>query len=146
MNFINSLEKRKQHTEYIVKNAVDFTTLFIKNKKVSGYFVIFIHIFIGLLSLIYLIFFKDMDYLFYSYLLLWIIIFFLHFYFNGCIMIRIERELIEDKKWCGAWTPLFSLLENYFKLRITNKMANNIFICTGILIIVGIFLKFLYYY
>lgn len=146
MNYINSLEKRKQHTDFITNHAVDFLTMFIPNKLYAGIFLTLLHISIATSSLIYLIFFKDFDYLFYLSLGLWISIFFMHFYFNGCIVIRIERKLLDNKKWIGLWGPLFSILENYFKLKITNKTANNIFICFGILIIASIFLKFLYYF
>ena len=145
MNYINSLEKRKQHTEFITNSALEFVALFTKNKKKAGNFFVLLHILTGLFSLVYLIFFKDVDCLFYLCLAMWILIFVMHFYFNGCIMVRIERQLLDNKNWYGGWTPLFSVLENYFKLKITNKMANNIFICVGILIIVSVFLKFLYY-
>ena len=145
MFFFHDLETRKKNTNYIVKSATDFSNIFTSNKKASGIFLSTIHITVTIMAGLYLIFSTKIDYLFYACLLLWISICTLHFYFNGCIVIRIERELLDDKQWYAGWTPLFILAEKQFNRKIPTKLANNIFICVGILIWSIIFLKFLYY-
>jgi hypothetical protein len=145
MNFIHDLETRKRNTEFIIHEAVKFSNIFTDNKKLAGVVLSLIHNITGVLILIYLLFFKDIDILFYTCIAFLILISTGHFYFNGCIIIRIERLLLDNKKWYGAWTLLFHFLEKFLNLTITNRLANNIFICVLIFIYSSIFIKFLYY-
>jgi hypothetical protein len=146
MNFIHDLEIRKRNTEFIIKEATDFFNLFIPNKKTVGILLVLLHNVVGLFVLLYMVIFKDIDILFYVCLIFSIGISCMHFYFNGCILIRLERELLDDKKWCGVWTILFNFLEKFFNIKMNTKLANNIFICVMILLYCSIFIKFLYYY
>lgn len=68
----------------------------------------------------------------------------LHIYFGGCIFIRIERELLDNKSWKGIWTHIFDFLE-YMGYEITNDFSNNIFVCMAIIICFVIFIKMIYY-
>lgn len=147
MNFIHNLERRKQNTKFIVEEASEFFTLMVNNRKLAGIILATFHIIVICMSMLYLFFTTKIDYIFYICFIFWILIVSMHLYFNGCIIIRIERELMNDKHWCAGWTPLFSVAENfYFKRKISKEFANNFFICIGILISAIIFLKFLYYY
>jgi hypothetical protein len=68
----------------------------------------------------------------------------MHFYFKGCILARIEKSLWKEPKWWGPWIFLFTPLE-YTGLEMTTELANNIFICWGIIIILTVFLRLLYH-
>ena len=83
---------------------------------------------------------RDLDPLFYLTVLCWIIVILCHFYFNGCILIRIERYLWDTKTWYGQWTPLYNLLKKY-DIELTKNLLNNLFICGGIILTIFIILK-----
>jgi hypothetical protein len=142
--FIPDLETRKRHTKQIIKNYGLFLEKITKNKTLKIYITYLIHILIVIFPL-FIIVFKRIDLYFYISVILWILIMCFHFYFNGCIFIRIERELMEDKTWKGIWTPLFYIL-NIFNVETTSNLANSIFICWGILLTMFIFLKLLFQY
>lgn len=137
--FIPDLETRKKHTKYLTKSISNFLDHFTKNNETKAYIVIFIHYLIVLPLFFYIIFGK-VNAIFYFFLTELLIIFLLHFYFNGCILIRIEREFFNDDKWFGQWTLAFHLLKR-FGIELTPRLINNIFISWGILLSLFIFLK-----
>lgn len=146
MIFTNNLETRKQNTQYIISEAEDFCSIFTNNKKLAGIVLATIHTIVIFLASFHLIFTTQIDYLFYVCLIFWIVIACMHIYFNGCILIKIERELLDNKKWYAGWTPFFLLAEKYSSEKIPTKALNNFFICFGIFVSCIIFLKFLYLY
>jgi hypothetical protein len=142
IELIPDLETRKKHTSYLTRSVSNFLEYFTSNDEIKAYIIIFIHYLIVVPPMFYLIFGK-VDKLFYVFILLWVIIFSLHFYFNGCIFIRIERELLKDKDWRGQWTPVFFVLKK-FNIEPTTGLINNIFICWGILVSLLILLRLIF--
>tara|TARA_B100002019_G_C21174237_1_gene550181 strand:+ start:339 stop:803 length:465 start_codon:yes stop_codon:yes gene_type:complete len=41
----------------------------------------------------------------------WLFMVFCHFVFNGCILVRLERNLFESKEWYNVWYLLFYFAE-----------------------------------
>ena len=94
------------------------------------------------IPLLGLILFK-LDWRFYLSGLTWVIICGLHVYHNGCIFTRIERELWQSKDWLGPWVLPFYCLER-IGISVTSGLANNIFVCWGILVIIWIILRIIF--
>lgn len=131
-----SLEERKKYT----KKIIDYGEYLFSNKKLlgdkimNGYILVIIHWIITGIPLYYLFFGEKNNKYYYISCLIWIIIFLLHFYFKGCILTRIERQLWQDKKWWGPWVFLFTPLEK-IGIPLTDELANIIFISWGVLIL-----------
>ena len=131
-----SLEERKKNT----KKIIDYGEYLFSNKKLlgdeimNGYILVIIHWIITGIPLYYLLFSEKNNKYYYISCLIWIIIFLLHFYFKGCILTRIERQLWQDKKWWGPWVFLFTPLEK-IGIPLTDELANIIFMCWGVLIL-----------
>lgn len=143
LNIIPNVDTRKEHTKYLINVFDKLSERIISDKKTRGYILFTFH-FVLVYSALLIIFFSKLNIYFYISSLLWIIIVYLHIYFGGCIFIRIERELLDDKSWKGIWTYLFYTLE-YIGYKLSDKDINNIFIFTGIIISFIVFLKFIYY-
>ncbi len=140
---IPDLDTRKNHTKYLIKKFDESTSKIIENKHLRGKLLYYFHC--CLVSVIFLIIlFGSINIYFFISLTLWIIIMFLHLYFRGCIFIRIERELFDDKSWKGIWTYFFSVLECY-GYNVTDNISNSIFICSAILFSSIFFMKFIYF-
>ena len=43
---------------------------------------------------------------------LWLLILTAHLFFDGCLIVRVERRLLHDDKWYGFWTIPFGLMGN----------------------------------
>ena len=123
---IPNLEKRKQHTTTIIETYKRIIETLTNNKKIQIYITYFIHTILVFIPFIILIS-KPVNVYFYISLIIWILIMCLHLYFNGCIFIRIERELMEDNSWIGIWTYVFYIL-HYFRVELTPPLLNFIFI------------------
>ena len=115
-----------------------------KNNNISGFYVYLFHIILCASTFFYL-FLGNIDSLFYFSLSVWIIIFILHFYFNGCILTKIERHLWNTKTWYGPWTLIFKPYDNYAKEPLSDNFKKNIFICWGIILCTLLLLKVLFY-
>lgn len=75
----------------------------------------------------------------------WFLIFFLHYLFDGCILIRIERILLHSKTYGGAWEILYYFLINTnLDKHIINNRKKNIQICGIACIILIIFLRIIF--
>jgi len=140
---IPDLDTRINHTKYLINNFDKLTDKIIKDKKIKGGILYFFHSCL-VISVFLILLFGSINIYFYISLLIWIIIMILHIYFGGCIFIRIERELLDNKSWKGLWTHIFDFLE-YMGYEITNDFSNNIFICVAIIICFVIFIKMVYY-
>lgn len=138
-----SLAERKAHTikitDYIQNILFKLTG---NNDGQSGFILVIVHWFITGIPLIYLILGK-INMLYYICCFIWSIVIILHFYFKGCILTRIERTIWQEKKWWGPWIFLFTPLEK-IGIDMTNELANSIFTCWGIIIILFVFLRLLY--
>lgn len=123
---IFSLENRKKNTKYIIDTVSEwFLQLTGKeNNKVAAAILIFIHI--NVVSFIlYNIIFVDMTIWFYFLTFAWIILISSNYYFHGCILARIERELLQDETWVGPINITLYPLHLYYK---PNKQILNDYI------------------
>ena len=126
-----SIETRKSNMSNIV-NSVEkymYDNIY-PNNVLNGFFVLIFHWTIVGMSAIHIIL-GNIDTLFYISVLIWIIIFGLHFYFNGCILTKIERHLWKANDWYGPWMLPFKMLER-ININLTPTIMNGIFICWGI--------------
>lgn len=94
------LENRKK----ITKNIVDRSTNILKriiSKKYAGLMVVSFHYFLIMLPIVYIYFGKANNIYFYVSVLFFTLVILFHYYFGGCILTRLERELLESSKWYG---------------------------------------------
>ena len=136
------LDTRKANTKFIIDKTQKTLYSIYPDDVVNGFVIFLIHwIACAIPSLIILL--GQINIYFYLSCGVWLIIFAAHFYFNGCIITRIERELWKDKNWYGPWVVPFKILEST-GIEVTKNLAENIFICWGILIVMFVFLKILW--
>ena len=104
-NLMN-IEYRKNYTKNKIIKLKEFFLSIFDDKNTAGWFSsIFLHY--GP-HLIFLILFLILPFNF-MFLVPWIIGFCLHIFFKGCIHLRLERALFDDKKWAGAYYILESV-------------------------------------
>lgn len=137
-----NIETRKQHTKIAVKKSSEFLNIITNSPNKSAYILLYIHVILVGLPLIY-IFIGNVNIYYYLSVLFWLLIMSLHFYFHGCIFTKIERYLWNSKEWYGPWTYIWQGF-NFLGVEITGKFADNIFICWGTFLILFITLKFIY--
>jgi len=78
--------------------------------------------------------------------LLSIIMLLLHYRFNGCILIRIERELLHSSTYSGIWDAFYYfLIDDTLDKNIIYNRKHNIQICIASLLILSIFLRILFH-
>ena len=101
MNFLN-IEMRKKNTYEWVDYLEKFCTS-IMNKRDSAFLLSILHTFSAIWIALYLCF-GDTQTLFYKFnVVIWLIVVGCHFYFNGCLLVRLERKLWNSKTWFGPW-------------------------------------------
>ena len=130
-----TLTQRKKHTQLIIKNTQQMLYQLTQNDKQSGFIVVIFHWLIIGMPLLYLLFGK-VNTLYYLLAGLAYVVYALQIYFNGCILARIERRLLDTPQWWGPWLVLFTPLE-YIGLYMTASLANQL-INGGILLLTGI--------
>ena len=136
------LETRKKHTKSVIKFFKDNLYKINPNHEINGMLVLILHwICVGLPLLGVFLF--ELNWKFYLSSLVWIIICALHLFHNGCIFTRIERELWGCKDWYGPWILPFTILEK-LGVEVTSGLANNAFICYGILLVIWIILRIIF--
>ncbi len=137
---IFDLEKRKKYTKCIVETVSNTMVYFIQNKIVAGWILVFFHAIIGLYLMFNLIT-QEVNSIYHIYTFIWVMVIYLNYFFNGCILARIEKELLQDKSWGG---PINLLL--FYKKDKDKETLNNFikyFIAAPISTIV--ILKYIYY-
>jgi len=139
---IPDIETRINHTNWVVEKTSEYLNKFTNDSNVSGNILLIIHWTIVSFSMLYILL-GQINIYFYVSVLIWFVIMILHFYFHGCICIKIERNLWNMKEWKGPWGYLIKLLE-LMNVEMTNKLLNNIFNCWGILFTMFILLKIIY--
>lgn len=136
------LETRKKHTKSVIKFFKDNMYKINPNHEINGMLVLILHwICVGVPLLGVFLF--ELNWKFYLSSLVWIIICALHLFHNGCIFTRIERELWDCKDWYGPWILPFTILEK-LGVEVTSGLANNTFICYGILLVIWIILRIIF--
>ena len=99
---------RINNTKYIVNNISKLLKYLFENN--AGYLVIMFHTLITFIPFSLFILSNNLVYT-YAFTLLWIGIVVGHLYFNGCIITKIERKLLNDKKWKGPWVVISIFME-----------------------------------
>jgi hypothetical protein len=138
-----SLETRKENTKIIIQKIRELLYKITGNDIISAYILILIHWLVTGVAIVYILF-GPVDKWFVLSVSVWISMVLMHFYFNGCILVRVEKALLEnnsiantddanEKKWWGPWIFPFTLLEKYFNIKMTGRLANNIFMSWGLL-------------
>jgi len=131
-----TLAKRKQHTQSIINNTQQFLYKYTGNDKMSGYVMIIFHWIIMIIPLFYLLF-GPVNKLYYFLSFFLYVVIFCHFYFKGCLLVRIERHLLNSNQWWGPWMFMFSPLEYITGAPMTSSLADKI-IYTCIMILTAI--------
>lgn len=137
---IFNLNERKKHTIHILNLTEKIKEKLGLNNTYFGFFIIIIHILLVGLSILYLIL-GNVNKSYFIFILFWILLIFFNFYFNGCILTRIERHYLKDDTWYGPPTIPF-LLVGY---PISKKQANRIIYISSILITITILIKLFLY-
>lgn len=110
------------------------------NHKISGTIIFIIHFILGGSTLLFLLFGSTKSDFYLISMITWIIIFILHVYFKGCIFVKLERVLWDNKNWYGPWTLPFYFIE-FFGIKINGKNSNAIFIGWGLLLSIFVLYK-----
>jgi len=107
---IFALETRKKYTNIIVNTVSSLILNIINNKIVAGYLMLFLHC-MFILSIIFRMI-ANLDYICTC---IWISIIYLNYYFNGCILSRIERNILQDKTWAGPVSVIMYPLHLFYQ-------------------------------
>ena len=134
-----NLESRKQNTKWLISNTKNILYKINPNDAINGLIVLCIHWILVGVPLVGLFIF-NLNWKFYLSTFLWILILAFHFYFNGCICTRLERDLWNTKDWYGPWILPFNILQG-LDVPITSALTNNIYICSGIAITIWIIVR-----
>ena len=118
------LENRKKYTKCITETISNTILTIFSNRVVAGSLFILFHIITALFVIFSLIYDKVVSY-YYGYSLLWIIIIYSNYYFNGCILSRIEKHILQDNTWAGPINLLFYPFHLFYK---PNKQIMNNYI------------------
>jgi hypothetical protein len=118
------LENRKKYTKCIVETISNvFLTVF-RNRLVAGGAFILFHI-VSVLFVIYSIIYDKVVSCYYIYAFIWLIIIYSNYYFNGCVLSRIEKHILQDNTWAGPINLLFYPFHLFYK---PNKQIMNDYI------------------
>ena len=136
------LETRKKYTKDIVETVSKTMLSFINNQKVCGWLMVILHTIFGLYLMFFLIT-QEINNMYHIYTFMWVIVIYLNYYFNGCILSRIEKNIFQDKMWGG---PISVLLYMFYDTPPDKSSLNNFIkyvFATPLSII--IILKYIYY-
>lgn len=142
INFFK-LEQRKKNTQLCIDYIKNILNKITNNTTHSAYLLITLH-YIFIIFVVYYSLFGKINLIFYLSVFSIILIFIFHFYFNGCIFIRTEKQLLNYDKWYGIWGLLFIPLQN-MGIDINPKLTGNIFICYGIAFSLIFFMRILFF-
>ena len=151
-------ETRKTHTKMIVESSSDYLNKITNSSNISASILVVLTLIIEILTILYILL-GSVNKFFYISIAFWFIVIVLNFYFNGCIITKIQRHLWNNNKWYGPWAYLFNYLKTMntnattnantntntnTNNEITEKISKNIFNCWSILLVLFILLKIIY--
>lgn len=143
-------ETRKTHTKMIVESSSDYLNKITNSSNISASILVVLTLIIEILTILYILL-GSVNKFFYISIAFWFIVIVLNFYFNGCIITKIQRHLWNNNKWYGPWAYLFNYLKSMntntntnTNNEITEKISKNIFNCWSILLVLFILLKIIY--
>jgi hypothetical protein len=108
------LETRKKYTKCITETVSNTMIRVFGSRYVAGSLFVLFHIVIALFVIYSLISNKVVSY-YYGYSFLWLIIIYSNYYFNGCILSRIEKYILQDNTWAGPINLIFYPLHLFYK-------------------------------
>ena len=108
------LENRKKYTKIIIQTISNIMIKVFGNRIVAGSLFILFHI-VSVLFIIYIIVYDKVVSYFHTCSFLWLIIIYSNYYFNGCILARIEKHILQDNTWAGPINLLFYPLHLFYK-------------------------------
>jgi hypothetical protein len=129
------IEKRKATTKWSVKKIEDFFLKFTNKREYAGLILVGVH-YLTLVSCICYIFFGDIDIYYYISASFYLLVVGLHYYYNGCILTRTERSLLDSKTWYGPPSILLYGVEDF-----TMKRCNNMVGYMAMIIVTNLFLR-----
>jgi hypothetical protein len=118
------LETRKKYTKYGIEIISNILIKVFGNRTVAGSLFILFHI-VSVLFVIYSIIYDKVVSYYYIYTFFWLIIIYSNYYFNGCLLARIEKHILQDNTWAGPISLLFYPLHLFYK---PNKQIMNNYI------------------
>jgi hypothetical protein len=117
------LEKRKENTKWSVKQIENFFLNFTNKREYAGLILVGVH-YLVLISAISCLFFGEINVYYYISLSFYCLVIFLHYYYNGCILTRTERSLLDAKTWYGPPSILLYGVEDFTMKRCNSMVAN----------------------
>lgn len=124
------VDTRKNHTDVIFNFLDRLLSLFTNDRIIKGNIMYCAHNWLIGFMLIFLTY-GWIGPLYFVFMILYFSLFLLHFYFNGCICIRVERRFYGISDWKGMWCMLFDSLEK-MGLTMTNALENNVYIAVSV--------------
>jgi hypothetical protein len=118
------LENRKKYTKCIIETISNILLTIFRNRNIAGSVFVLFHM-IGVLFVIYNLIYDKVVSFYYFYSFLWLIIIYSNYYFNGCILARIEKHILQDNTWAGPINLLFYPLHLFYQ---PNKQIMNDYI------------------
>ena len=121
-----ALENRKKNTKYIINTVSEWmlTLTGKENNKVAASIFLLFHM-NSVSFMLYNLLISDINILFYFLTLIWMIVISSNYYFHGCILARIEQELLQDETWSGPISITLYPIHLFYK---PNKQILNDYI------------------
>ena len=119
--------------------VVNYTSNLVNNTQIpdtiSPWILVSLHILL-IFFIVYKLLTNPINNYYYIYLTVWILIILSNYYFHGCILTRIERNLMNNKEWMGPITLL-----RHINIPITKDTVNMYIKILSTIVCIGILLK-----
>ena len=102
---------RRQLRDTIVDKSADLMTSIFGNRSRAALAVTALHA-LGAAVVAFLVFISSQLHLVLVGVAIWIVVAAAHIFFDGCLLIRIERKLLQDPTWLGFASLLFEPLQS----------------------------------
>ena len=117
---IFALEARKKYTKSIVNITSSLLLNITNNKNVAGHLMLLFHC-----TFILFIIFRLITNIDYFCTCIWVLVIYSNYYFNGCILSRIEQFVLNDRTWAGPVSIIMYPLHLFYQ---PNKQIMNDYI------------------
>ena len=123
---------RRQLRESIVERGSNWATRLFGGKSRAAIAVTCLHC-IGVASIAFLAFISNKTLLVLLGAALWALVVAAHVFFDGCLLIRIERALLNDDTWIGFWSLVFEPL-SAMGVEVDRVKRKQVFTAFGIMV------------
>ena len=135
---IFNIKDRKIYTNNKIKKITSLLTSIFKTGNIAGWFIaFFLHYTPHVITLLLFLYYPFNL----SFLIIWLISFCLHLFFKGCIHLRLERSLFNNKKWSGP----YHILEN-FDTELNTKNMMKVYYILSLSLLLMYVIKFINYW